>query len=162
MSFNKVIIIGRLGSDPELRNTQSGTPVCNMSVATNRTWRDQNDQQQEETEWHRVVAWGSLAETCANYLESGRQIAVEGRLQTNEWEDNNGNTRYTTEIVANNVQFLGSRGDTQGVPGGGPMDQRQPGGGGGPAPQGGGGGGQQQGGGDDGYSESFDDDDIPF
>jgi single-strand DNA-binding protein len=161
MSFNKVILIGRLGDDPELRNTQSGTAVCNMSLATNRTWRDQSNEQQEETEWHRVVAWGNLAETCGNYLEKGRQIAVEGRLQTNEWEDNDGNTRYTTEVVANNIQFLGSRGDTQGVSGGGPRDQRQSQGGGGPAPNSGGG---QQGGGQGGgdYSESFDDDDIPF
>lgn len=159
MSFNKAIIIGRLGSDPELRNTQSGTAVCNMSVATNRTWRDQNNQTQEETEWHRVVAWGSLAETCANYLEKGRQICVEGRLQTREWQDDDGNTRYSTEIVANNVQFLGSRGDVQNVPGGGGMDQRNQGGGGGPAPQSGGG---QSGGQQGGYDESFDDDDIPF
>lgn len=153
MSVNKAILVGRLGSDPEVRSTQSGTSVANMSLATNRYWKDQSGQRQEETEWHRVVVFGRLAETCGEYLSKGRQIYVEGRLQTNEWEDRDGVERRTTEIVANNVQFL-SGGDQGGGGGGGfggPPPQEPSG------PQGGG----QPEGGDD-FDQSFDDDDIPF
>mgnify|MGYP000392148239 CR=1 FL=1 len=153
MSVNKAILVGRLGSDPEVRSTQSGTSVANMSLATNRYWKDQSGQRQEETEWHRVVVFGRLAETCGEYLSKGRQIYVEGRLQTNEWEDRDGVERRTTEIVANNVQFL-SGGDQGGGGGGGfggPPPQEPSG------PQGGG----QPESGDD-FDQSFDDDDIPF
>ena len=154
MSVNKVILVGRLGGDPEVRSTQSGTSVANMSLATNRYWNDQSGQRQEETEWHRVVVFGRLAETCGEYLSKGRQIYVEGRLETNEWEDRDGVERRTTEIVANNVQFL-SGGDQGGGGGGGGF--------GGPPPQEPGGmqgGGQNDG--DDDFDQSFDDDDIPF
>ena len=106
MSVNKVLIIGRLGAKPEVRNTPGGASVGNFSVATNETWMDKNNQKQERTEWHRVVVWGKLAELCANYLDKGRQVYVEGRLQTRQWQDKDGATKYTTEVVANTVQFL--------------------------------------------------------
>lgn len=111
---NKVILIGRLGQDPELRYTGNGTAVCNLSLATDSSYTDADGNQVENTEWHRVVAWSRLAEICNEYLGKGRQVYVEGRLQTRQWEDRDGNTRYTTEIVARNVQFLDSRGGAQG------------------------------------------------
>lgn len=104
--MNKVIIVGNLGQDPELRYTQSGTAVANINVATNER-RKTGDEWKEHTEWHRVVVWGKTAENCEKYLAKGSKIAVEGRIQTNEWEDKEGATRRTTEIVANNVEFLG-------------------------------------------------------
>lgn len=104
---NKVMLIGRLGSDPEVRYTTSGGAVANFSVATNESWNDKAGQKQERTEWHKVVVWGKLAEICGQYLTKGRQAFVEGRLQTREWTDKEGGKRYTTEIVAQNVQFLG-------------------------------------------------------
>lgn len=116
MALNKAMIIGNLGQDPELRETNSGQSVCNLSVATNRKWKDKHDQYQEETEWHRVTVWGKTAENCAKYLTKGRQVYVEGRLQTREWEDSDGNERKTTEIVAHTVQFLS--GDGAGAPAG--------------------------------------------
>ena len=104
---NKVIIIGRLGQDPELRYTTSGQPVARFSVATSESWVDKNTGNREErTEWHRIVAWGKLAELCRDYLRKGRQVYVDGRLQTRSWEDPSGQKRYTTEIIANNVVFL--------------------------------------------------------
>lgn len=106
MSVNKAIIVGNLGADPEVRYTESGTAVANMRIATNERWKDKSGQQQERTEWHRIVVFGNQAENCGKYLEKGRQVYVEGRIQTNEWTDDNGNTRYTTEIVAQSVQFL--------------------------------------------------------
>jgi len=110
---NKVIIIGRLGRDPELRNFQNGTPVANFPVATSEQWTDkQTGEKKEKTEWHRIVAFGRLAEICGQYLAKGKQVYIEGRLQTREWEDRDGITRYTTEIVASNMQMLGSRQDT--------------------------------------------------
>lgn len=109
--MNKAILVGRLGDDPELRSTNSDTSVCNFSIATNRSWQDDQGNTQEETEWHRIVVFGGSADACNEYLESGRQVCVEGRIQTNEWEDDDGNTRYTTEIVANNVEFLGGGDD---------------------------------------------------
>lgn len=110
---NKVIIIGRLGRDPELRYFQDGTPVANFSVATSEQWTDkQTGEKREKTEWHRIVAFRRLAEICGQYLAKGRQVYIEGRLQTREWEDRDGNKRYTTEIVASNMQMLGSRQDT--------------------------------------------------
>lgn len=108
MSVNKVIILGRLGQDPEIRYTPGGAAVCNFSVATSESWTDKNTQEKNErTEWHRIVVWGKLAELCNQYLKKGRQAFIEGRLQTRSWEDRDGNKRYTTEIVANTVQFIG-------------------------------------------------------
>lgn len=104
---NRATILGYLGRDPELRHTQSGEAVCNFSVATNETWTDKSGEKQERVEWHQVVAWGRLAESCAEYLTKGRQVYVEGHLQTREWEDKEGQKRFTTEINALNVQFLG-------------------------------------------------------
>lgn len=110
MSVNKVIILGRLGQDPELKYTPSGAAVCNFSLATSETWNDKNSgQKQEKTEWHRVVVWGKLAELCNQYLAKGRQAFVEGKLQTRAWDDKSGQKRYTTEINATTVQFIGGQ-----------------------------------------------------
>ena len=108
-SVNKVILIGNLGRDPELRFVQSGQAVANFTLATNDRWTDRDGKPQERTEWHRIVVWGKQAENCANYLAKGRSVYVEGRLQTREWEDKEGQKRQTTEVVAQLVQFLGSR-----------------------------------------------------
>ena len=109
---NKVTLIGNLGNDPEVRYGASGNAVANVSLATTESWRDKDSgEQQEKTEWHRVVFFGKLAEIVAEYLKKGRQIYVEGRLQTNKWQDKEGNDRYTTQIVANEMQMLGSRDD---------------------------------------------------
>jgi len=107
MSVNKVILLGRLGQNPEVRNTPSGASVANFSLATNESWMDKNGQKQERTEWHRIVVWGKLAELCGQYLSKGRQAYVEGRLQTRQWQDKDGQTKYTTEVQAQTVQFLG-------------------------------------------------------
>jgi len=105
---NKVILVGHLGQDPDIRYTPDGTPVAVMSVATSQTWRDKsNGEKRERTEWSRVVAWRKLAEICGEYLAKGRQVYVEGRMQTRSWEKD-GQTHYTTEVIANEVQFLGS------------------------------------------------------
>lgn len=108
---NKVILIGRLGSDPEVRYTSAGGAVANFNMATNESWTDKSGQKQERTEWHRIVVWGKLAELCGQYLSKGRQAFVEGRLQTRDWADKDGVKRYTTEIVAQTVQFLGGQGE---------------------------------------------------
>jgi single-strand DNA-binding protein len=108
-SVNRVILVGNLGRDPELRYIQSGQAVANFSVATNEKWRDKEGNNQERTEWHRIVVWGKSAENCAQYLVKGRSVYIEGKLQTREWEDREGNKRTTTEIVAQTVQFLGGR-----------------------------------------------------
>ncbi len=108
--INKVIIIGNLGKDPELRHTPQGQAVANFPVATSESWNDKQGQKQERTEWHRVVVWGKLAELCGKYLSKGRKAYVEGRLQTRAWDDKDGQKRYTTEIIANTVQFLDSAG----------------------------------------------------
>ena len=105
---NKVIIVGRLGADPEIRTVSSGQTVCRMNLATSENWTDREGQRQERTEWHRVIVWGRMAEVCGQHLSKGRQIYVEGRLQTRSWEDDQGQKKYTTEIVANTVKFLGS------------------------------------------------------
>lgn len=105
-SVNKVIIMGRLGADPELRYTQNQTAVATLNVATTEYRTGQDGQRQESTEWHRVVVWNKQAENCSRYLTKGSGVFVEGRLQTRNWEDQNGQKRYTTEIVGNNVQFL--------------------------------------------------------
>jgi single-strand DNA-binding protein len=112
--MNKYMILGHLGRDPELRHTQSGKAVTNFSVATSESWV-KDGEKQERTEWHRVVCWGKLAETCAKFLSKGRQVLVEGKAQTREWEDKEGNKRQTTELNAMNVQFLGGgKGDNKG------------------------------------------------
>ncbi|MCD6261743.1 MAG: single-stranded DNA-binding protein [Deltaproteobacteria bacterium] len=106
---NKVILIGRLGRDPEIRYTPSGVAVANFSIATSEEWTDKNTgQKQERTEWHRIVAWRRLGEICGEYLHKGSQVYIEGRLQTRSWEDGDSNTRYTTEIIAQNMQMLGN------------------------------------------------------
>ena len=119
---NKVILIGNLGRDPELRYTQGGQPVANFTMATTETWNKKDGSGKDErTEWHRIVAWGRTGELCAQYLAKGRTCYVEGRLQTREWEDREGKKQRTTEIVANTVQFLGGRGGAGGgAPAGGP------------------------------------------
>ncbi len=111
---NKVILVGRLGADPEIRYTQQGVGVTNFNIATSENWVDKSGEKQERTEWHRIVVWGKMAETCSQYLAKGRQVFVEGRLQTRQWEDKDGQKRYTTEVVAQTVQFL-DRGDRQGI-----------------------------------------------
>ena len=172
--INKVILVGNLGSDPELRYTGSGTAVCNFSLATSESYKDRDGNQVENTEWHNVVAWSRLAEICGEYLKKGRQVYIEGQLQTRQWEDKDGNTKYTTEIKAREMQMLGGR-DGGGDGGGGSDDfgnmdqsaparpQRQSSGGGGGGGYGGGNQRQsapaQSGGGDD---WAPDDDDLPF
>ncbi len=166
MSVNKVILVGNLGKDPELRYTPSGAAVATFPLATTERYKDREGQQQEKTEWHNVVAWRGLAEIIGKYLNKGRQVYIEGRIQTRKYQDRDGNDRYITEIVADNMQMLGNRGDQggggygqnqggyggQGGQQGGGFDQRQP---------------QQQGGGfDQGGSSSEptynEEDDIPF
>ncbi len=108
--INKVIIIGNLGRDPEMRNTTDGTAVVHFSVATSRQWTDRNSgEKREDTEWHRIVAWHKLAELCNQYLSKGKQVYVEGRLKTRSWVDENNTTRYQTEIVAEQIQFLSNK-----------------------------------------------------
>ncbi len=123
--YNKVIILGNLGRDPELRYTSSGTPVCRLSVATSRNWTDKENNKHEETEWHRVVVWGKTAENCNQYLSKGRQVHVEGRLRTSKWTDESGVDRYSTEIVADGVQFVGS-GSRDGAANTGPTHGNNP------------------------------------
>ncbi len=119
--LNKALIIGNLGRDPEMRYTQSGSAVTNFSVATNRRWAGRDGEQHEETEWHNIVAWGKLAEICNEYLSKGSSVYIEGRLQTRQYEDREGITRRTTEIVALEMQMLDrrSRSDGDGSGGGG-------------------------------------------
>lgn len=108
---NKVILVGRLGQDPEVRYTPDGTAVANFSLATSTEWKDKNTgEKREKTEWHRVVAWRRLGEICGEYLSKGKQVYIEGRLQTRDWEDKDGNKRYTTEVIANQMQMLGPKG----------------------------------------------------
>lgn len=112
-SVNRVIILGNLGQDPEVRYTPSGAAVCTLSVATTETRTDRDGNRQENTEWHRVVVWNKQAENCAKYLSKGRSVYVEGRLQTRSWDDKNtGQKKYTTEIIAQTVQFIGSARDS--------------------------------------------------
>lgn len=105
MNLNKVIIVGRMAHDPELKTTQSGTSVCSFSVATSRVWTDKSGQKQEEAEFHNVVAWGKTAEVASQYLTKGQLVAIEGRLMTRKWEDKTGNTRYSTEIICERLQL---------------------------------------------------------
>jgi single-strand DNA-binding protein len=166
---NKVIIIGNLGADPETRAMPSGTTVANLRVATSESWRDkQTGEQQERTEWHRVALFGRLAEVAGEYLRKGSQVYIEGSLRTRKWQDKQGNDRYSTEIVGNDLQMLGGRGGGAGGSGGGAMPPGGPGaagGGGREAPgedSGGGGGGGGAGRGSGGGAGEEFDDDIPF
>ena len=149
-SVNKVIVVGNLGRDPETRYTPSGSAVCNVSVATTRNWKDKaSGERKEETEWHRVVFYDRLAEIAGEYLRKGRSVYVEGRLKTRKWTDKDGQEKFTTEIIAEEMQLLGSRDGGGGGGGGGGDDgggyTREPvaasgggggGGGGRPAPRG--------------------------
>ena len=154
---NKVILLGNLGADPETRYTQSGSAVTNIRLATTDTWRDrQSGEQQERTEWHRVVFFGRLAEIAAEYLRKGRQCYVEGRIQTRKWQGQDGQDRYTTEIVASDMQLLGGRGADAGGPPPGRRDEDS-----GSAWPAGGSTGTQPTASRSGPSDDFDDD-IPF
>jgi single-strand DNA-binding protein len=147
-SVNKVILVGNLGRDAELRYTPGGAAVATLNLATTEVWNDRNNQRQEKTEWHRVVLWGKQAESLQEYLTKGKQIYVEGRLQTRQWDDKDGNKRYTTEIKCDRVTLLGGGG------GGGRGGGSDSYGGG----RSGGGGGQM----DEPPVEPITDDDIPF
>jgi single-strand DNA-binding protein len=169
--INKVIIVGNLGADPEVRYTGGGTPVCSLSVATSEQWTDkQSGERQERTEWHRVKLFGKLAEIAGEYLKKGRQVYIEGSLRTDKYTDKNGVERYSTDIVASDMQMLGGMGGEGGSGGGGGYRERPQGGG---QRQGGNYGNQSRGGNDYGsaprqsapepaQSGGFDDDDIPF
>ena len=140
-SVNKVILVGNVGRDPELRYTQGGQPVASFSIATNERFKDKEGNWKDRTEWHRIVAWARLAEICGEYLRKGSQVYVEGRIQTRDWEDKEGNKRQTTEVVALTMQMLGRRGgdsaggsftdDNQARGGDDPLSQASGGGGGG-------------------------------
>lgn len=110
---NKVILIGRLGKDPEVRYTPDGTMVTNFNLATDEQRKDKNGEKIQKTEWHKIVTWGKLAEICGNYLVKGKLVYVEGRIQTRSWEDKEGVKRYTTEIIASNMQMLDSKGQNK-------------------------------------------------
>jgi len=116
MSVNRVILVGNLGANPEVRFTQGGQPVANLRIATTERWTDKSGQRQESTEWHRVVLFGKTAEVAQKYLVKGRQVFIEGRIQTRQWQDQQGQKRYSTEIVATNMQMLGGRGGEGGAP----------------------------------------------
>ena len=148
-SINKVILVGRLGRDPELKYTASGTPFCRFSMATDDSWTDKGSgERSERTEWHNIVVWDKLAEICNNYLTKGRLVYIEGSLQTREWDYKEGVKRKTTEVRARDMVMLGG--------GGGGAGGGEGGGGGGPRPSGG----PSSGGGDGG--SAITDDDIPF
>lgn len=112
--INKAIIVGNLGQDPEVRYTQGGDAVATFSVATSERWKDKENNQQESTEWHRIVAWRKLGEICGEYLHKGSRVYVEGKIQTRKWQDNEGNDKYTTEIVAREMKMLDRRGESSG------------------------------------------------
>ncbi len=172
--INKVILVGNLGADPETRAMPSGTTVANLRIATSESWRDkQSGEQQERTEWHRVVLFGRLGEIAAEYLKKGSQVYIEGSLRTRKWQDKQGQERYSTEIVGNDMQMLGGRGagggGGGGMGGGGDFERGSGGG------SGGGRGGRSSGGGGDPYPDEYAhssgggggkaedfDDDIPF
>jgi single-strand DNA-binding protein len=117
MSVNKVILVGNLGKDPDLRATPNGTSVCTFSLATSERFKDRQGVQQDKTEWHNVVAWSGLAEICGKYLTKGKQVYIEGKIQTRSYDDRDGNKRYITEIVASEMLMLGKAGDTGSRPG---------------------------------------------
>lgn len=151
--LNKVMLIGNLGRDPEVRSTPSGQNVASFSLATNRKWKDRDGNRQEQTEWHNIVCWGRQAEIAGQYLTKGKQIYIEGRIQTRSWDDKtSGEKKYRTEIICDNFQMLGSRGGGDGQSGGGGYSGGESSGGG------------YSGGGDSSPASSSgpDDDDIPF
>ena len=161
-SVNKVILVGNLGRDPETRYSTSGAAICNITVATSRQWKDKaSGEKKEETEWHRVVFYDRLAEIAGEYLKKGRPVYVEGRLKTRKWQDKEGQDRYTTEIIAEEMQLLGSREGGGGGGGGAasPGGDVEFGSAGGGAPKGGAG--AKSGGGAKPKTDDFDDD-IPF
>ncbi len=125
---NKVILVGNLGRDPEVRYTKSGQAVASFSLATSESWKGKDGNREEKTEWHRIVAWGKLGEICGEYLNKGKQVYIEGRLQTREWDDKDGNKRSTTEIVASNMTMLGQAGGgaNQGYSGNAPSGSSAP------------------------------------
>ncbi len=112
-SINKVILIGRVGRDPEIKYTPNGSPVAKFSLATDESYKDRNGEQQRRTEWHNIVAWSKLAEICGEYLTKGKQIYIEGSIRSRQWEDQSGNKRTSYEIVARTMQMLGSRADSE-------------------------------------------------
>lgn len=112
-SVNKVILIGRLGKDPELKYTPSGAPVAKFSVATDESFKDRTGEQQKHTEWHNIVAWNKLAEICGEYLTKGKQVYIEGSIRSRQWQDQSGNKRTSYEIIASRMQMLGSKGDAE-------------------------------------------------
>ena len=135
MAVNKVILVGNLGKDPELKYTPAGVAVANFSIATTESYKDREGNRQSKTEWHNIVVWRQLAEICGKYLHKGKQVYIEGKLQTRKWQDRDGNDRYTTEIVADQMQMLGRAGDDSqsggqydnaGGYGGGQQRQAQP------------------------------------
>lgn len=144
-SVNKVILVGNLGRDPELRYTPSGMPVANLNIATNENWTDKSGEKKERTEWHRVVVWGKQAEVLSGFLSKGRQVYVEGSLQTRSWDDKSGTKRYSTEVRANRVLMLGRPEGGARQTAAPPAEQAEPAAAG-------------EGGADSGYAE----DDIPF
>ena len=174
--INKVILVGNLGADPETRAMPSGTTVANLRIATSESWRDkQSGEQQERTEWHRVVLFGRLGEIAAEYLKKGSQVYIEGSLRTRKWQDKQGQERYSTEIVGNDMQMLGGRGGGGGMGGGGGDFERGSSGGSGGGRGGRSSGGGSGGGGGDPYPDEYAhssgggggkaedfDDDIPF
>ena len=141
---NKAILIGNLGADPEVRSTGGGTPVANFRLATSETYKTREGQRETRTEWHRVVTFGKLAEICGQYLKKGKQVYIEGRIQTREWEDQTGNKRWTTEIVANQMTMLGRASDGGGYS---PEDSQET---------------QYADGGSQAPAATDDDDDLPF
>ena len=147
---NKVIIIGNLGRDPEVKYTQGNVPVANFSVATTESWKDKNSGEwQEKTEWHRIVAWRHLAERAERYLKKGKQVYIEGRIETRKWTGQDGQERWTTEIIANQLMLLGRRDESEGGGGGGGQKSSDSGGGFNPPPM-------------DSPSGPDTDDDLPF
>ena len=175
MTVNKVILIGNLGQDPELRSTGSGTSVCNLRLATSERRKDRDGNWGDHTEWHSVVCFGRTAENVQRFCRKGKQIFVEGRLQTRKWQDRDGNDRWSTEVVADTIRFLGGRGEDGGGYGGGGGGGGYGGGGGGGGGGGYGGGGGGRGGGGNGGGgggggdyggggggPDYQDDDIPF
>ena len=146
--LNKVMLIGNLGKDPELKYTPGGQPLCQFSIATTEKFTDKNQQQQKRTEWHNIVVWGKLAELANQYLKKGRSAYVEGKITTRSWDDRDGNKKYRTEIVAREIQFLGGPGESRGEEPSMPMPEEPPSGGSSSAPAA--------------ASEAIPEDDLPF
>ena len=166
MTVNKAILVGNLGQDPEIRSTGNGTPVATLRIATSDRRKDRDGNWTDQTEWHTVVVFGRQAENVGRYCRKGKQLFIEGRIQTRKWQDRDGRDRYNTEIVADTVRFLGGRGDDAGYGSGGGYGANgggQSGGGGGGGYNGGGNTGNGGGsGGNDGGDMPYRDDEIPF